>query len=384
MNIQSEGQLSWSSDSIVITDVTLTIFRWTGLPLITYTRHSTNSNGEGQLGLVTIKTDAGIDGHAFLGASFRSALLDARGLIDMLKPQIVGSNPLDRERLYRALMSQNRAVMLRAIGAVDVALWDLAGKLANLPIYRLIGAQRTSIPAYASSSTLPSIEAYEEQALEVKAAGYHAYKMHPPKDRALHIPMLKRVRAAVGDDFPLMYDPAAIYNYGDAIRIGRLIEELGYVWYEDPMPVDDVYGYSKLCAELDIPIMATEYSSGGFPGFATWIHNRATDVLRGDVAIKGGITACLKAAHLAEAFNMDFEMHHGGNSLNNVANLHVSLAIENCRYFEVLLPHSVQQYGLVEDLRLDANGCIAALEGPGLGAAIDFDLIDNHTIEVMR
>jgi len=192
------------------------------------------------------------------------------------------------------------------------------------------------------------------------------------------------VRAAVGDDFPLMYDPAAIYNYGDAVRIGRLIEELGYVWYEDPMPVDDVYGYSKLCAELDIPIMATEYSSGGFPGFATWIHNRATDVLRGDVAIKGGITACLKAAHLAEAFNMDFEMHHGGNSLNNVANLHVSLAIENCRYFEVLLPHSVQQYGLVEDLRLDTNGCIAALEGPGLGAAIDFDLIDNHTIEVMR
>lgn len=380
---QAERSSAGPSDRVTITDVTLTIFRWSGLPPVSYTRHHTHS-GEGQLGLVTIKTDAGIEGHSFLGASFRSALIDARGLIDLLKPQLIGKNPLDRELLYRALMTQNRAVMLRAIGAVDVALWDLGGKIANLPIYRLIGGQRSSIPAYASSSTLPSIEAYEAQALEVKAAGYRGYKMHPPRDRSLHIPMLRRVRAAVGDDYVLMYDPAAIYNYGDAVRIGRICEELGYVWLEDPMPVDDVYGYSKLCAELDIPILATEYSSGGFPGFATWIHNRATDALRGDVAIKGGITACLKGAHLAEAFNMDFEIHHGGNSLNNVANLHVSLAIENCRYFEVLLPQAVQQYGLVNDLELDAEGCIRPFDGPGLGAQIDFALIDANTIEVMR
>ena len=384
MNVQAGRTSRNTSDRITIVDVTLTIFRWSGLPPVAYTRHRTSSNGEGQLGLVTIKTDAGIEGHAFLGASFRSALIDARGLIDLLKPQLIGHNPLDRELLYRALMTQNRAVMLRAIGAVDVALWDLGGKIANLPIYRLIGGQRQSVPAYASSSTLPSIEAYVEQALEVKALGYRGYKMHPPKDRSLHIPMLRQVREAVGDDYVLMYDPAAIYSYSDAVRIGRICEDLGYLWLEDPMPVDDVYGYSKLCAELDIPILATEYSSGGFPGFATWIHNRATDALRGDVAIKGGITACIKAAHLAEAFNMDFEIHHGGNSLNNVANLHLSLAIENCRYFEVLLPQSVQQYGLVHELVLDAEGCIRPFEGAGLGAEIDFALIDANTIEVMR
>ena len=385
MNPRDQGPAqSRLHDSIRITDVSLTLFRWTGLPPVTYTRHSTSGNGEGQLGLVTVKTDAGIEGHAFLGSSIRSAAIDARGLIEFLKPQLMGKNPLDRARLNQALMAQTRAVMLRSIGAVDVALWDIAGKVAGLPIHRLIGTQRDSIRAYASSSTLGSVEAYVQQALEVKAAGYHAYKMHPPKDRSLHIPMLRQVREAVGDDYPLMYDPAAIYSYGDAVRIGRIIEDLGYVWYEDPMPVDDVYGYTKLCAELDIPILATEYSSGGFPGFAHWIQARATDALRGDVAIKGGITACLKGAHLAEAFNMEFELHHGGNSLNNVANLHVALAIRNCEYFEVLLPHAVQQYGLVEDLTLGEDGCIRPFAGPGLGAEIDFGLIDANTIEVLR
>ena len=92
-------------------------------------------------------------------------------------------------------------------------------------------------------------------------------------------------------------------------------------------------------------------------------------------AIKGGLTSCLKTAHLAEAFHMDFEVHHGGNSLNNVANLHVIMAIKNCEFFEVLLPDGTQKYGLVEDIQVDPDGLVHASEQPGLGADIDFDLI---------
>src|SRR5690348_16265138 len=99
--------------------------------------------------------------------------------------------------------------------------------------------------------------------------------------------------------------------------------------------------------------MATECSHGGFVGYSQWITAQATDALRGDVAVKGGMTPCLKAAHLAEAFHMNFEIHHGGNSMNNVANLHLALAIPNCSFFEVLLPHSVQKYGLITDLDID-------------------------------
>ena len=367
-----------------ITDVSLTIFRWTGLPPVTYTRNSTGSTGESRLGLVTIATDAGIEGHAFLGASFRPVDIDARGFIDNLKPLVMGENPLDRDRLHAALMTQNRSVMFRPIGAMDVALWDLAGKAAGLPVHRLLGTRRASLPAYASSSTLATIEDYEAQALASQAAGYRAYKMHPPKDRSLHIPMLERVRAAVGDDFPLMYDPAAIYSYAEALRIGRILERLGYLWFEDPLPVDDLYGYAKLCADLDIPVMSTEYSWGGFLGYPAWITARATDALRGDVALKGGITGVMKSIHLAEAFNMKYELHHGGNSLNNIANAHVALATANCDYFEVILPDAVQKYAVLNELALDEQGHIRPPDGPGLGAEIDFDLIRAMTVEVLR
>ena len=115
-----------------------------------------------------------------------------------------------------------------------------------------------------------------------------------------------------------------------------------------------------------------------------WIINKATDYLRGDVAVKGGITALLKTAHLAEAFGMNYEIHHGGNSLNNWANLHVILAIKNTTYFEVLLPSGAQKYGIIDDLAPDSQGMMTAPDQPGLGANIDFDLIASRSIEILK
>ena len=99
--------------------------------------------------------------------------------------------------------------------------------------------------------------------------------------------------------------------------------------------------------------------------------------------MKGGITPLIKTAHLAEAFHMNFEVHHGGNSLNNVANLHVIMAIKNCEFFEVLLPAGAQKYGLADDIEVDARGFVHAPTGPGLGAAIDFALIARHKTAVL-
>jgi len=147
---------------------------------------------------------------------------------------------------------------------------------------------------------------------------------------------------------------------------------------------DDLYNYVKLKQQLHIPILATEYSPGGFTAYAPWLLARATDFLRGDVAVKGGITALVKAAHLAEAFHMNLEIHHGGNSLNNVANLHVLMAIKNCEFFEVLLPAAAQKYGLGEDIDVDAHGLVHAPSGPGLGADIDFGLIERQKTTILR
>ena len=102
------------------------------------------------------------------------------------------------------------------------------------------------------------------------------------------------------------------------------------------------------------------------------------------MAVKGGITALLKTAHLAEAFGMNYEIHHGGNSLNNWANLHVILAIKNTTYFEVLLPSGAQKYGVIDDLEPDSQGAVKAPEHAGLGAKIDFDLINSKTITTLK
>src|SRR5881409_672475 len=366
-----------------ITDVTLTLFAWGDIPATTYGRHTGTFAGKSQLGLVTINTDGGVPGHAFLGSAMRGAHFDAESLIHYLKPLVMGQDPLERERLWQAMWKKNRQTTFRAIGAMDVALWDIAGKAAGLPIHRLLGSYRESVPAYASSAVLPSKEAYAEEALRFKADGWTAYKIHPPTDPVVDIEVCRAVRRAVGDEFRVMLDSTWAYQYPEALRVGKVVEELGYYWYEDTLADDDILNYVKLKQHLSIPILATEYSPGGLTAYAPWLTHQATDYLRGDVAVKGGITALVKAAHLAEAFHMNYEVHHGGNSLNNVANLHVIMAIRNCEFFEVLLPAGAQKYGLAQDIGVDPRGLVHAFDGPGLGAAIDFALIERKKVAVL-
>ena len=366
-----------------VTDVHLTLFAWDDIPATQYGRHTGKFGGASQLGLLTLATDEGIEGHAFLGSAMRSAQHDGPSLIQYLKPLVLGQDPLDRERLYQAMWQRNRQTTFRAIGAVDVALWDIAGKAAGMPIHRLLGSYRESIPAYASSAVLPAPEAYAQEAARFQAEGWTAYKIHPPTDPAVDVEVCRAVRRAVGDGFTLMLDSTWAYQYPEALRVGKAIEALGFHWYEDPLADDDLLSYVKLKQQLAIPLLATEYAPGGFTAFAPWLVHQATDFLRGDVAVKGGITALVKVAHLAEAFHMNLEIHHGGNSLNNVANLHVTMAIRNCAFFEVLLPAAAQKYGLAHDIEVDRHGLVHAFDGPGLGAAIDVALIERKKIAVL-
>lgn len=366
-----------------ITDVTLTLFAWENIPARQFGGHTGRIEGTSDLGLLTIRTDEGIEGHAFLGSSSRAASYDGGSLIKFLKPIVMGEDPLHRERHHSLMMRRNRHTTLRCIGAVDVALWDIAGKVAGLPLYRLLGASREKITAYASSQVLPSREAYAEEAAALKAQGMRGYKIHPPTRWREDVAICQAVREAVGDAHTLMLDSTWAYDYPTALRVGRAIEELDYHWYEDPLGEDDLYNYVKLKQHLDIPILATEYSPGGFQSYAPWVVNQVTDFLRGDVAVKAGVTGILKGAHLAEAFHMNYEVHHGGNSLNNVANLHVVLSIPNTEFFEILLPDATQKYGLSRDIEVDAEGFVTVPEGNGLGAEIDFDLIRRKQTAVL-
>lgn len=366
-----------------IADVTLTLFSWDDIPATSYGAHTGKFSGASKLGLLKIVTDQGLTGHAFLGSAFFPADSDGGSLIRVLKPLLLGQDPLQRERLYQAMWKRVRTTTVRSIGAVDVALWDIAGQAAGLPIHNLLGTFRDKVPAYMSSAVLASPGAYAEEALHYKAQNLVAYKIHPPQAWREDIRVCEAVRKAVGDDYLLMLDAAWSYDYPAALRVGLAAQELGYYWYEDPLADNDIYNYLELRRHLHIPIMATEYPAGGLDSFTPWVKERATDYLRGDVAVKGGITGLMKVAHLAEAFHLNFEVHHGGNSLNNVANLHVIMALKNTEFFEVLLPAESQKYGLAQDIAIDAQGMVHAPTGPGLGAQIDFALIDRKKLAVM-
>lgn len=350
-------------------------------------------DGRLPMGVLVISTDEGIDGHCTLSFPGPGPDAIARQISQFLKPILLGSDPLAIGHLWRRMQSVGRWYADPiAVGSVDIALWDIAGKAAGLPVHTLLGMCRTTVPVYFSSGQHPTLEAYADEAVYWKEQGWTGYKLHPPTAPFRRegvtvrddIAACAAVRDAVGDDVALMLDSSWGYNFGEAIDVGRAIEELGYLWYEDPLAAEDIHGYIRLKRTLSIPLMATEITRGGLYSLPQWIVTGATDFLRGDVVIKGGITGMMKIAHLAEAFSMNCEVHSGYNASGNLANLHVTMAIDNCDWYEVITfnrsgHHELDHldYGLVEPLRIDDHGLLHAPAAPGLGVDIDWDLINS-------
>jgi L-alanine-DL-glutamate epimerase-like enolase superfamily enzyme len=356
-----------------IAEASAELFAWKRLPPLTYGGGIGNASGETDLVVISLVTESGLVGHGFLGSPMRPGSLDLAALKRDLLPMLLGGDALQRERFTaRANAWARGSFGWRVLGAVDVALWDLAGKAAGLPLHRLLGGARDAIRAYASSPKLPDVESYVAEAKAARAEGYAGYKLHPPGVPARDIAVCEAVRDAVGSDFPLMLDAGFAYRLGDAVQVGRAAQRLGFLWLEDPLGEHDIAGAAALRRRLDIPVMATEQSPGGLPAYAPWIASEATDWLRGDTALKGGLTPLVKAAALAEAFGLGFAVHHGGNSLHNLAGLHLALAVPNADWFEVLLPAASHRFGIVAEPVLEPGGLLRPPEGPGLGATVDF------------
>lgn len=343
-----------------------------------------------RFGVLSVTTDEGITGHNF---AFRPGPDVLAQLGDIARAELIGQDPLDIGAIWGRIGSLRGADPCIQ-GILDVALWDIAGKAADLPVYRMLGAVRQKLPTYASSWVHTDPATYVEEALAYQAQGLRGYKLHPPTQWrkftgedvpvSADISVCAALREAVGPDYPLFLDSAWAYTYAEAVKVGRAIQDLDYVWYEDPLPVDDINGYLRLKQALHIPLMATELTGGGLTALAPWAAQRATDYLRGDVVLKGGITGMMKIAHLAEAFHLNCELHDAYDAMNNLATLHVGLAINNCEWFEIIAPHEPGSYdlehlnmGLARPQEIDAEGYIHAPTDPGLGIAPDWDLLDN-------
>jgi L-alanine-DL-glutamate epimerase-like enolase superfamily enzyme len=333
----------------------------------------------------TLSTECGRSA-TMAGFAGRSGAGTARLAAASLRPFLLGRNALDREALWHDWRRADRwwhHLPIYAYGPVDACLWLLAAEAAGQPLWRLIGGMRAEVPVYASSLVLADAEAYAAEALAVRAAGLRGYKIHPPgvslqDDIEIH----RAVRAAVGPDFALMSDPVAPYSFDEALRLGRELERLDYLWYEEPLPDEATPALAELSRVLDIPVIGAEVLAKHPYSLADLVARRVVDGVRADVSWTGGVTGTLKTAHLAEAFHMPCEVHTAIFHLLEMVNLHLCAAISNCRYFEILWPAEPFAFGLKDGLPI-IDGMARLPEGPGLGSAVDFDAIDEATTELV-
>jgi L-alanine-DL-glutamate epimerase-like enolase superfamily enzyme len=328
--------------------------------------------------IVRVRTDDGLEGfgcsRSYGGTTGRVL---AEIIDNVLAPALLGADPMQREHLWHTIVSLDRLAYLPlyAHGCIDVALWDIVGKALNEPIYRLLGATRDTVPAYASSMTHNSIDDYIQEALQCQARGYKAYKLHPWGEPRQDVAACRAVRDAVGNDMALMLDAVAAYDLAGAMWVGRQLERLNFAWFEEPLPDAWTPAYARLSRELDIPIAATETTPNSVYGIAEHLARGTVDIVRGDVTYKGGITGLKKMADTAAAFGVNCEIHHGGSPIMNAANLHVMCAITNCAYFEVLVPESAYDFGLSTYCNIDAEGFVHVPQGSGLGIELDWEAI---------
>jgi L-alanine-DL-glutamate epimerase-like enolase superfamily enzyme len=326
----------------------------------------------------TIMTDEGIAGNSFGINGLALAQYLAR-----LRPLLVGEDPLYRERIWQKLWEQSRVLFFpqTVLGVIDVALWDINGKVANLPIYKLLGAYRNKVKAYASSTQRPNPESYAKEALELKARGFLGYKLHVPGIPSRDLEICQAVREAVGDDMLLMLDPVGRYDREQALMVGRELEKLNFYWFEEPVSDFDIDGLAQLCRSLDIPIAGLEVRPGNLYAVKQYLVRGAVDIVRSDSLFNGGITQLKKVATLAEAFGLKCEIHTNTNPLMNAANLHVTCSIKNCEFYEWWVPEKlIWDFGVKDSLKVDNEGFVHVPEEPGLGMDVDWEYVNGHTI----
>ncbi|MFE1852219.1 enolase C-terminal domain-like protein [Streptomyces sp. NPDC002387] len=312
-----------------------------------------------------IGTDEGAEGVAVFARP--GAAVTLRDLVDrVFRDELLGADPFQREWLWHRIWELDRIheLPLPALGLIDVALWDLAGRVQNRPVWQLLGGFRDAIPAYASTSTFATTDEFLSVADQCLELGYRGIKLHAWGDARKDAALCQALRDRVGPDIPLMYDGSAGFDLPDAIYLGHALAEADYLWYEEPMREFSISAYQRLASSVSVPLLVAETSDGAHMNSADFIKSgAATFGVRASTTLRGGITGAMRTAHLADAFRLRAEVHG-----SDIPNHHLCMAISNTTFYESLVTSTT----VVRERHVDDRGLVHAPAGPGISLPLDF------------
>lgn len=336
--------------------------------------------------VVRVRTECGLTGY---GESHhgRAHTTIAHFINTALRPVAIGRDAADTVGLWSAIYQRQLvgmglgAACVMAMSGIDMALWDIRAKAVGWPLYRLLGGASRPVPAYAGGVALGWQEphALAEEAQRQCEAGYRALKLRLGDSVARDIARVEAVRAAVGDDIVILADANTAYTVDTARRVIPALERLGVGWLEEPFAPHDHRSYAEARRFGNVPLAAGENHYTRFE-FSRLIEDGAVTIIQPDLSKAGGITEVLRIAAMASASKLAVHPHTSMTGINMAATVHVLSALDGGGYFEA----DVSKNNLFRDamvsapFRLDRNGCVSALDRPGIGVEVDEEFLLAH------
>jgi L-alanine-DL-glutamate epimerase-like enolase superfamily enzyme len=337
--------------------------------------------------LVAVHTDAGLVGW---GSCFTSGAL-VNGALGLLRPMLIGESAIEPERvsekLHQMTFWQGRGgAVTHAVSGIDIALWDLLGKVAGQPVARLLGGYcRDRIKPYASILfNEPPI--LRETLLSVTARGFKAIKLgwngFGRVSRAYDELLVKTARETVGPDIEIMVDAGGSeqfwpHGYKWAIETAKMLAGYNVTWFEEALPPDDLEGYVKLREHAPLPIATGEVLTRR-QSFRPWIERGAVDVIQPDTTKCGGLSEARRIGWMAYDHNIQLVSHGWNTAVGLAADLHLAAALPVARYVEYLTPSPFIDELLTTPFALDADGLLPIPAAPGLGIDINPDALARY------
>lgn len=338
--------------------------------------------------LVAVFTDEGVTGW---GSAFTNDHL-VQGALKVIEPLYVGENPLEPERVSEKLHANTfwmgrGGSITHAISGIDIALWDILGRVTGQPVGRLLGGRyRNRVRPYASILMRePGLLA--EQLRSIRAQGFRAFKIGwGPFGRvstALDEQIVRAAREAVGSDALLMVDAGASdafwpQDYKWALRAAHMLANYDVHWFEEPMPPDNFEDYVLLRQSSPVRIAGGEVLTRR-QSFTLWLERRAFDIVQPDVTKVGGISEERRIAWMAEENGVRFIPHGWNTALGLAADLQLASASHGTDMVEYLTGSPFIDGIVCDPWTIDEDGMLPIPDSPGLGVSLDLEAVERHT-----